>query len=139
MVRVLVVDHDVDLADLRVDTLRRAGFEVDQCAGPTHALTACPVMGGLPCWQVEWADVLVYDEWAAGVSGGELTQKLQELYPAKAIVLTSQGTDLGPALDDSHTTVLVSRSRGALVSAVEAAYAARAAQTSPIVEGAAEQ
>jgi DNA-binding NtrC family response regulator len=135
MVRVLVVDHDVDLADLRVDTLRRAGFEVDQCAGPTHALTACPVMRGLPCWQVEWADVLVYDEWAAGFSGGELAQNLHELYPGKAIVLTSQGTDLGSAPDDLGATVLGSRSRGALVSAVETAHAARAAQASSIVEG----
>jgi DNA-binding NtrC family response regulator len=134
MVRVLVVDHDIDLADLRVDTLRHAGFEVDQCAGPTHALTACPVMGGLPCWQVEWADVLVYDEWAAGVSGGELTQKLHDLYPGKAMVLTSQGTELGADQDDVHTTVLGSRSRGALVTAVETAYAARAAQASSIVE-----
>jgi DNA-binding NtrC family response regulator len=139
MVRVLVVDHDVDLADLRVDTLRRAGFEVDQCAGPTHALTACPVMGGLPCWQVDWADVLVYDMWAAGFSGGELTQNLHKLYPGKAIVLTSQGMGLGSAQDDVGATVLGSRSRGALVNAVETAYTARAAQTSPIVEGTAQQ
>lgn len=134
MVRVLVVDHDVDIADLRVDTLRRAGFEVAQCAGPTHALTACPVMGGLPCWQADWADVLVYDEWAAGFSGGELAQNLHDLYPGKAIVLTSQGTDLGSAPDDVGATVLGSRSRGALVTAVEAAYAARPAQALSIVE-----
>ena len=95
MVKVLVVDHDVDLADLKVDTLRRAGFEVDQCGGPTHALTACPVLRGLPCWQVEWADVLVYDVWASGWSGEELTEDLHTQYPGKAIVLTSQGVDLG--------------------------------------------
>ena len=105
MVKVLVVDHDVDLADLKVDTLRRAGFEVDQCGGPTHALTACPVLRGLPCWQVEWADVLVYDVWASGWSGEELTEDLHTQYPGKAIVLTSQGVDLGWEADGQTTTV----------------------------------
>jgi DNA-binding NtrC family response regulator len=125
MVRVLVVDHDVDLADLKVDSLRRAGFEVDQCGGPTHALHACPVLNGMPCWQVEWADVLVYDVWASGFSGEELTEDLLRQYPDKAIILTSQGMDVGWAGGDVGT-MSGSQTRGALAKAVADAYAAHA-------------
>jgi len=123
MVRVLVVDHDVDVADLRVDTLRRAGFEVDQCGGPTHALTACPVLHGMPCWQVEWADVLVYDVWAAGSASDDLTHDLHAQYPGKAIVLTSSGVPVGWE-EDAPGRRVVSTSAGpkALVEAVRAAH-----------------
>ena len=34
MTRVLLVYHDVDVADIEADELRRAGYEVDRCAGP---------------------------------------------------------------------------------------------------------
>lgn len=132
MVRVLVVDHDVDLADLKVDTLRRAGFEVDQCGGPTHALTACPVLNGLPCWQVEWADVLVYDVWASGFSGEELTHDLSTQYPEKAIVLTSQGMDVDWNQDGVGATISGSQSPGSLVAAVQAAYAGRKAAAASV-------
>ncbi len=125
MVRVLVVDHDVDLADLKVDTLRRAGFEVDQCGGPTHALSACPVTLGRPCWQVEWADVLVYDVWADGWSGEDLTKALREQYPDKAIVLTSQGMGIGWAEDDADAALFGAQTPGALAEAVQAANAAK--------------
>ena len=125
MIRVLVVDHDVDLADLKVDSLRRAGFEVDQCGGPIHAVTACPVSLGQPCWQVEWADVLVYDVWADGWSGEDLTQALRVQYPDKAIVLTSQGMGIGWAEDDADAALFGAQAPGALAAAVEAAYAAR--------------
>ena len=135
MVRVLVVDHDVDLADLKVDSLRRAGFEVDQCGGPTHALTACPVLNGKPCWQVEWADVLVYDVWASGFSGEELTEDLIKQYPGKAIVLTSQGMDVGWAGADVDT-LAGSQTRGALAKAVQAAYASHTPQGPTISQGA---
>ncbi len=134
MVRVLVVDHDVDLADLKVDTLRRAGFEVDQCGGPTHALTACPVLHGMPCWQVEWADVLVYDVWAAGSGEEVLTHDLIEQYPGKAIVLTSQGMDVGWAQADAGATVSGSHATGDLVTAVKAAYAAQETTSSAAAE-----
>lgn len=94
MTRVLVVHHDVDLADLEVDALRRAGYEVDQCGGPTHALSACPVMRGQPCWQVDAADVVVYDAWAAGDGGADLMADLRVLYPKLPVVLTSTGMEL---------------------------------------------
>lgn len=135
MVRVLVVDHDVDLADLKVDTLRRAGFEVDQCGGPTHALYACPVLHGMPCWQVEWADVLVYDVWASGSGEDELTEDLIGQYPGKAIVLTSQGMDVGWAQADAGATVSGAHPTGDLVEAVRTAYAARARPTPVAAEG----
>jgi hypothetical protein len=96
-------------------------------------------MNGLPCWQVEWADVLVYDVWAAGFSGEELTQDLLRQYPGKAIVLTSQGMDVGWAPGEVETTTSGSQSSGSLAKAVEAAYAARAAQPSPTAEGLGQQ
>ncbi|MDH4334866.1 MAG: hypothetical protein OEW24_06355 [Chloroflexota bacterium] len=90
MTRVLVVHHDVDIADIEADGLRRMGYEVDQCAGPTGG-GECPVMHGQPCWQVEWADVLVYDVWAAGDDGGELLEDIRKLYPDIPVVMTSGG------------------------------------------------
>ena len=123
MTRVLVVHHDLDMADQEVASLRRAGYEVDQCAGPTHALRACPVMRGLPCWQVDWADVVVYDEWAAGNGGRELTEDLRTLYPDKPLVLTSLGASLSWVDDESQATTVVAGAptRENLVKAIEAA------------------
>ena len=62
MTRLLVVYHDVNVADIETDELRQAGFEVDRCAGPIGG-NPCPVLHGMPCWQVDEADVLVYDTW----------------------------------------------------------------------------
>jgi hypothetical protein len=90
MTRVLVVHHDVDMADIEVDDLRRAGYEVDQCAGPIGG-DACPVLHGEPCWQVEKADVLVYDAWALADGHRDLIDDLRELHPDKPVVVTSGG------------------------------------------------
>ena len=59
MTTVLVVHHDPDVADQEVDSLRRAGYTVRQCAGPT--VGPCPILERRPCPIVEEADVLVYD------------------------------------------------------------------------------
>jgi DNA-binding NtrC family response regulator len=91
MTRVLVVHHDIDIEDIEVDALRRAGYEVDQCAGPIGALNPCPVLNGQPCWQVERADVVVYDMWANGDGRSELIDDLREVHPDKPVVLTSPG------------------------------------------------
>jgi DNA-binding NtrC family response regulator len=88
MTRVLVVHHDVDIADIEVDQLRRAGFEVEQCAGPIGG-NPCPVLRGEPCWQVDRADVLIYDAWASGDGRPELIDDLRALYPDKPVMLTS--------------------------------------------------
>ena len=132
MTRVLVVNHDVDMADLAVDALRRAGYEVDQCSGPTHARGACPILRGLPCWQVEWADVLVYDVWSAGDGGQELTEGLHSGYPGKGIVLTSQGMDVA-WIDDGptapYTVMRDTPTRATMSAAVEAALAGVQAST----------
>lgn len=90
MTRVLVVHHDHDVADAEVDELRRAGYEVQQCAGPIGG-DACPVLRGEPCWQVDDVDVLIYDVWAAGDGGRELIEDLRAQYPTKPVVLTSGG------------------------------------------------
>ncbi len=126
MARILVVNHDVDLADLEVDALRRAGHEVEQCSGPTHAISGCPVMQGLPCWQVDWAEVLVYDAWAAGDGASDLTADVRQLYPDKAIVLTSSGMALDWAQDTGPnrvTTVVGAPTTALLAAAVEDALA----------------
>lgn len=88
MTRVLLAYHDVNVADVEADELRRAGYEVDRCAGPTDRQT-CPVLDGRPCRKVEKADVLVYDTWDADFSHAELIEDLLDLHPDKPLVLTS--------------------------------------------------
>jgi DNA-binding NtrC family response regulator len=126
MTRVLVVHHDVDLADLEVEALRHAGYEVDQCGGPTHAILSCPVMRGQPCWQVDAADVVVYDAWAAGDGAGDLMADLRVVYPDIPIVLTSSGMELDwEEQDPARRTASVAGAptRANLAAAVEEALA----------------
>ncbi len=89
--RVLVVHHDAGLAEAEATSLRRLGYDVEQCAGPRKS--ACPVMRGEPCPAVERADVLVYDVWATTESDGgrRLIEELRELYPDIPVVLTAPG------------------------------------------------
>jgi hypothetical protein len=89
MTRVLVVHHDPDQADIEVDRLRRAGDEVQQCAGPLA--NTCPLLHGAPCPQVEWAETLVYDAWISGDGEQELIEQLRALHPDKPITLMSGG------------------------------------------------
>jgi hypothetical protein len=89
MTRVLVVNHDLDLADQEADSLRRHGYEVIQCMGPIGA--QCPVLSGKPCELAGEADVLLYDAWATGEPDGarQLIENLRELHPAVPVVLSS--------------------------------------------------
>jgi DNA-binding response OmpR family regulator len=91
MTRVLVVHHDTDMADQEVDSLRRSGYVVQQCAGPMFG--PCPILAGRPCPAVGEADVLVYDVWASGDSdsGRQLIEDLREQHPEIPIVLTAPG------------------------------------------------
>jgi hypothetical protein len=93
MTRVLVVNHDIDLADLEVDSLRRRGYEVLECQGPIGA--SCPILAGRPCGLAQWADVLVYDAWATGEPDGavELIDGLREHHPDIPIVLSAPGIE----------------------------------------------
>lgn len=125
MTRVLVVHHDVDVADIEVDELRRAGYEVQQCAGPIGG-NPCPVLCGDDCWQVDWADVLVYDVWASGDGRSALIDDLRDLYPDKPVVLTSGGMMLDwVQTEGPHqvTPVSGSSSPTALAAAIDAAVA----------------
>lgn len=92
---VLVVHHDMAIADMEVDSLRRIGYEVEQCQGPIGG-APCPVLRGLPCGAAERADVLVYDVWATADSDREreLIEGLREHYPDRPIVLTAPGIEL---------------------------------------------
>ena len=95
MTRVLVVNHDTALADEEVDSLRRRGYEVRECLGPIGA--HCPILAGLTCDLVEWADVVVYDAWATGEPDGAqaLIEGLRELHPNVPVVLSATGIEPG--------------------------------------------
>lgn len=95
MTRVLVVHHDLAIGDQEADSLRRAGYEVEQCQGPVGG-APCPVIAGRTCPAADRADVLVYDVWATGESDGgqKLIEGLRELYPDIPVVLTAPGMEL---------------------------------------------
>ena len=84
MTRALVVHHDIDLADQEVESLRRFGYQVEQCSGPTA--NACPVLNGGTCELAARSDVLVYDAWASGDTdgSGELIEGLRRVHPTRA-------------------------------------------------------
>ena len=126
MTRVLVVHHDIDMADAETDALRRAGYEVQQCWGPTYA--SCPVMRGSTCGLADDADVLLYDVWATGESDGGrgLVAGLRDLYPDKPVVLAAPGMELDwVETEGAHRVVpLVGAPTGApLLAAIEQALA----------------
>jgi hypothetical protein len=91
MTRVLIVNHDQDEADIEAEELRKAGYEVDQCAGPSWG-GACPVMNGARCWQVDLADVLVYDEWTLADGRRDLVADIKLMHADKPLVLGPRGT-----------------------------------------------
>ena len=93
MTRVLVVNHDTDLADEQVDSLRRRGYEVRECLGPIGG--TCPVLAGRGCDLVAWADVLVYDAWATGEPDGAraLVEGLRAIHPEVPVVLSAPGIE----------------------------------------------
>jgi len=129
MTRVLVVHHDVDLADMEVDSLRRRGYAVTQCLGPVGA--SCPVLSGRTCDLARDADVLVYDAWATGEPDGaeRLIEGLRDLHPNVPVVLTASGME--PAwieLSGRHAVVpLVGQPTGErLAEAIEQAIALQA-------------
>jgi DNA-binding NtrC family response regulator len=131
MTRVLVVNHDTDLADQEVDSLRRRGYEVMECLGPIGA--SCPILSEHPCTLADWADVMVYDAWATGEPEGAraLIEGLRALHPNVPIVLSASGIEpdwidlAGPM----GITPLVGMPIGErLVAAIEAALAAARAE-----------
>lgn len=108
MTRVLVVDHDLDVAGQEADALRRIGYDVVECSGPTR--NVCPVPVGRPCDLVDGADVLVYDVWASGDAEGAraLVRALRSGHPGTPIVLTSPGLPLTWEDDDDALVVMLS-------------------------------
>jgi hypothetical protein len=92
--RALVVHHDIDLADQEVESLRRLGYIVEQCSGPTA--NTCPVLNGGRCAMADRSDVLVYDAWASGDADGStrLIEDLRRVHPDVPIVLTFPGVDI---------------------------------------------
>jgi hypothetical protein len=94
MTTVLVVNHDIDLEDQEAESLRRFGYAIEQCSGPTAS--TCPVLSGRPCGLAERADILVYDAWASGDAEGAraLIDGLREIHPNVPVVLTVPGIGL---------------------------------------------
>lgn len=134
MTRVLVVHHDLDLAGQEVDSLRRFGYEVIECGGPTR--NRCPVLAGRPCDLAERADVLVYDAFASGDAEGAriLIENIRDIHPERPIVLTSPGLALSwEETSGRHSvTVLLGQPTGArLHEAIQAALGADAATATP--------
>lgn len=126
MTRVLVVHHDLELAGQEADSLRRLGYEVIECGGPTRS--RCPVLAGRPCDLAERADVLVYDVWASGDAEGarRLIANIREIHPATPVVLTSPGLELSweEGTGPHAVTALVGQPTGArLHEAIQAALA----------------
>ena len=130
MTRVLVVHHDLDLAGQEADSLRRFGYEVVECGGPTR--NVCPVLAGRPCDLAERADVLVYDVWASGDAEGArtLVTNIRDVHPGTPIVLTAPGPGLSwEETEGPHrVTMLTGQPTGArLDEAIRGALAANAA------------
>jgi DNA-binding NtrC family response regulator len=93
MTRVLLVHHDIDLADNEADALRLRGYTVQQCLGPIGS--SCPILSGRVCAMAEDADVLVYDAWVTGEPDGaqQLIEGIREIHPDTPIVLTASGME----------------------------------------------
>jgi DNA-binding NtrC family response regulator len=93
MTRVLVVNHDIDLGDQEVDSLRRRGYDVRGCMGPIGA--HCPILSGRDCDLISWADIVVYDAWATGEPDGAATliAGIQAHHPGVPIVLSASGME----------------------------------------------
>ena len=124
MTRVLLVYHDTAVADTEADHLRRAGYEVDRCAGPIGG-SPCPVLRDEPCWQVEAADVLLYDHWDAMHGGPDLVDELRRLHGDKPLVVTSpagHGGAYGHAAELNDP--VVAPNRASLADAIERALGA---------------
>jgi hypothetical protein len=115
MTRVLVVHHDLDLAGQEVDSLRRLGYDVTECGGPTR--NVCPVLAGRACELAERADVLVYDAWASGDTEGSrvLIENIRDIHPDTPVVLSSPGLALSWEADTGphRVTTLVGQPTGA--------------------------
>ncbi len=107
MTRALVVHHDIDLADQEVESLRRFGYEVEQCSGPSA--NTCPVLNGGRCAMADRSDVLVYDAFADGdIDGAQrLISDLRRVHAAVPIVLTFPGVGM-TGFDDEPAHGVVS-------------------------------
>jgi hypothetical protein len=126
MTRVLVVHHNLDLAGQEAESLRRFGYDVIECGGPTR--NHCPVLAGRPCDLVERADVLVYDVWASGDAEGARTliENIREIHPETPVIVTSPGLALSweETTGRHAVTVLLGQPTGArLNKAIQTALA----------------
>jgi hypothetical protein len=80
------------------------------------------VLDGRPCWQVEKADVLLYDTWDAEFGHQTLAKDLRELHPDKPLVLTSDPSAHGASgVRQTDASWTIAPSRADLAGAIELA------------------
>src|SRR5207237_6995087 len=137
MTRILVVHHDLELAGQEADSLRRLGYEVLECGGPTR--NHCPVLSGRPCDLAARADVLVYDAWASGDAEGARTliENIRTIHRDTPVVLTSPGLALSwqESTGPHAVTTLLGQPTGVrLHVAIQRALASATRRTSVIPE-----
>jgi len=89
MTRVLLVDDDVDLADMLGEYLGNEGFEVD-VAHDGQAGVARALAGGI--------DLVVLDVMMPGISGVEVLRRIRAESRLPVLMLTARGDDLDKVL-----------------------------------------
>ena len=85
MIRVLLVDDDVELCHLQADYLQSEGFFVHQCHNGASGLTAA--LSGEH-------DILLLDQMLPQMSGSELLRRLRQQSNLPVLMLTAKGDDV---------------------------------------------
>lgn len=80
--RVLVVDDEVDLADLVAESFELEGFNVDKTLSGEEALEMC---------RSTYYDVILSDHHMTGIDGLELFERLRNLYSKKFLFYLCTG------------------------------------------------
>ncbi|MGL4205919.1 MAG: response regulator [Aeromonadaceae bacterium] len=85
MIRVLLVDDDVELCHLQADYLQSEGFTVEQCHDGASGLKAA--LSGEH-------DILLLDQMLPQMSGSELLRRLRQHSNLPVLMLTAKGDDV---------------------------------------------
>jgi DNA-binding NarL/FixJ family response regulator len=126
--RVLIEHADRETAFRYVDTLRRAGYSVAICDGPSNDRRPperCVLVAGEPCAAVDGADVVVSGLGVHDAEKRAVLEALRRHHPDKALVVEVSPDDLhryDDLVDGVHVVVSPVESEE-LVAAVGAAAA----------------
>jgi hypothetical protein len=109
--RVLIEHADEDVALRYTDILRRAGYTVGICRGPSgegESPERCVLTTGEPCAFVEGADIVVS---ALGVEEGQkraVLEALRRFHPSKPLVVEVSADEIdcyGDLIDGVHLVI----------------------------------